>query len=112
MLSIAVAGQALGADTFNGTYTGKRVLSKGSGPTCPTEDDVSVTINGNVLKFSNSQFHDFALSFEPHLDGTFGQIHADIGGSSVLMQGRIVGDVLDADVTNRACEHHWHLKRS
>jgi hypothetical protein len=29
----------------------------------------------------------------------------------VSMQGRITGDVLDADVSNPPCEHHWHLKK-
>ena len=27
----------------------------------------------------------------------------------MLIQGRVVGDVLEADVTNGPCEHHWYL---
>jgi hypothetical protein len=29
----------------------------------------------------------------------------------VLIHGRIVGNVLDAHVTNGPCEHHWHLTK-
>jgi hypothetical protein len=99
------------ANRFDGVYTGKRVLTKGSGPTCPSGDDVSVTIHGRALTFTNSALRDFPLSFDPYRDGSFGEIYTDIGGAYVLVHGRIVGDVLDADVTSSACEHHWHLKR-
>ena len=112
MIGLAGVGPALSAENaFDGVYTGKRVLTKGSGPTCPSEDDVSVTIHGGVLTFTNSALRDFSIGFDPHPDGSFGEIHTDIGGSFVLIRGRIVGDVLDADVTSSACEHHWHLKR-
>jgi hypothetical protein len=46
-----VAGiPALGAEhTFDGVYIGKRSLSKGTvGPNCPAEEDVSVTIRGDI----------------------------------------------------------------
>ena len=112
LIGLAVIDRALGAeDRFDGVYTGKRVLTKGSGPTCPSGDDVSVTIHGRVLTFTNSALRDFPLSFDPYRDGSFGEIYTDIGGAYVLVHGRIVGDVLDADVTSSACEHHWHLKR-
>jgi hypothetical protein len=54
-LGLAVEGiPALGAaHTFDGDYSGKRVLTNGSaGPVCPAEDDVSVTIHGNTLTFN------------------------------------------------------------
>lgn len=109
---LAVSGPALHAETtFDGVYTGKRVLTKGSGPACPTEENVSVTISGETLRFTDGSLRSFVLAFHPHQDGSFSQIHADIGGDSVLIQGRIAGDALEADVTNRACEHHWHLKK-
>jgi hypothetical protein len=41
----------------------------------------------------------------------FSETYVDIGGWAVFVQGRIVGDVLEADVSSRTCEHHWHLKR-
>jgi hypothetical protein len=73
---------------------------------------VSVTIQGSAVTFTNSGFRNFALGFDPHEDGSFSETYVDIGGWAVFVQGRIVGDVLEADVSSRACEHHWHLKRS
>jgi hypothetical protein len=112
MVGLAVVEPALRAENeFDGVYTGKRVLTKGSGPTCPTEEDVSVTIYGATLTFTNSALRNFAMGFVPPPDGSFGEIYTDIGGASVLIRGRIVGDVLDADVSDGPCEHHWHLTR-
>jgi hypothetical protein len=112
MVGLATVEPALSAEnTFDGAYTGKRV-TKGSGPTCPTDDDVSVTIHGAELTSTNSGFRNFALGFDPHQGGSFSQTYVDTGGSAVFVQGRIAGDVLDADVINGTCEHHWHLKRS
>ena len=48
---LAVAATpVLGDETsFDGIYSGKRVLKKGEpGPTCPAEDDISVTIYGEL----------------------------------------------------------------
>jgi hypothetical protein len=112
LLVVAVAEPTLGAtDTFDGVYAGKQVLTKGSGPACPTGDDVSVTLHGEALTFTNSKLRNFSIGFDPHQDGSFRQIYTDIGGASVLIQGRVVGNVLDADVTDGPCEHHWHLTR-
>jgi hypothetical protein len=37
------------------------------------------------------------------------------GGDAVNIRGRVVGDVIEADVTDNGadppCEHHWHLKK-
>jgi hypothetical protein len=110
LICLAIGGPAQGAgDAFDGVYTGKRVLTKGPSPPCPDEEDVSVTIKGETLSFTNSALRAFVLHFEPHPDGSFGQIY--VGGAAVLIQGRISGDTLDADVVNSSntCEHHWHL---
>jgi hypothetical protein len=41
---LAVAEPASAAENaFDGVYTGKRMLTKGSGPACLTEENVSVT---------------------------------------------------------------------
>jgi hypothetical protein len=49
LLVFAVAEPALGAaDTFDGIYIGKRVLTKGPDPQCVPSEDVSVTIHGGV----------------------------------------------------------------
>ena len=112
LIGLAVAEPALSDEkAFDGAYAGKRVRTKGSGPGCPTEDDVSVTIQGGALTYTHSVLHNFALGFDPHQDGSFSETYSDAGGSFVLMQGRIVGNVLEADVTNGPCEHHWHLTK-
>jgi hypothetical protein len=112
LLVIAVTVPALGAaDTFDGVYFGKQLPTTSSGRACPTEDNVSVTIHGEALTFTNRNLRNFSIGFDPHQDGSFRQIYTDAGGASVLIQGRVVGDVLEADVVNGPCEEHWHLTR-
>jgi hypothetical protein len=105
------AGPTLAADAFDGTYSGRRVLTKGSTPQCVPSEDVSVTIQGGALTFSDSALRNFSIGFDPHPDGSFGLISSAINGASVLIQGRIAGNVLDADVSNGPCDHHWHLTK-
>jgi hypothetical protein len=108
-----VAGLALAAEhTFDGTYAGKRVLTKGSAsPTCPAEEDVSVTIHGETLRFANGVLKGVIQAFYPSPDGSFGQTYTDAGGAVVHYHGRIVGDAIEADVDEPPCEYHWHLKK-
>jgi hypothetical protein len=110
---LAVAGiPALGAEhAFDGVYSGERVLTKGSGPDCPAEDNVSVNIHGEVLSFSNSVLQNFGIGFYPQQDGSFHPTYTDDGGDIVNIIGHINLDVMAADVTNPPCEHHWHLKK-
>jgi hypothetical protein len=112
MIGLAVVGAALGAEnTFDGVYTGKRVLTKDSGPGCPAEEEVSVTIQGKMLTFTNSRLQNFLIAFDPHQDGSFNQIFVDPeDDDTVTIYGRIAGGFLDADVINPPCEHHWRLK--
>ena len=113
MISLAIVAPTWGAESkFDGVYIGKRVLTKGSNQTCPTEDDVSVTIRGEALTFTNSRLHNFTIGFEPHPDGSFNEISAGDEGGYVTIQGRIVGDAIEADVADSVCEHHWHLVRT
>ena len=111
MSLIGLAGPTLGADTFDGSYIGKRV-TKNTNPLCISSEDVSVTINGEVLTFTDRVMHNFAVGFYPRQDGSFGMISTAIGGAAVLIRGRVAGGVLDADVTNGPCEHHWHLTKN
>jgi hypothetical protein len=110
-----VAGPALGAEhehKYDGVYTGKRSLTKGTASTtCPAEDDVSVTIDGETLTFTNSALKKYVMPFDPGPDGSFGQTHTDESGGVVHYHGRITGDVIEADVENPDCEYHWHLKK-
>jgi hypothetical protein len=111
MVCLAVAGAALGAmNRFDGVYTGKATLTKGPAPTCPDDDDVSVTIRGKTLKFTNSRLRNFVMAFYPRQDGSFRQSHVHAQGAFVNIEGHVIGDLFEADVTNPPCEHHWHLK--
>ena len=117
-LCLAVAGiPALGAEhRFDGLYSGKRVLIKGSAtPMCPAGDDVSVTIHGDTLTFTDRALKKWTQPFDPGQDGSFGQTYTGEGGDAVHYHGRIVGDIIDADTTNYTtnppCEYHWHLKK-
>jgi len=118
VLFLTVAGiPALGAEhTFDSVYAGKRLLTKGTaGPRCPAEDNVSVTIHGGTLTFTNSALKRFAISFYPSQDGSFGETYQGEGGDTVNIHGRVIGDVIGADVTDYAtdppCAHHWDLKK-
>jgi hypothetical protein len=113
-LCLAVGGSpALGAEhPFDGVYSGKTVLTKGTAsPTCPAEDDVSVTIHGETLTFTNSALKNFTQPFFPGPDGSFGETYTDAGGAVVHYHGHLAGDVMDVDVDNPPCEYHWHLKK-
>ena len=114
-LCLAVAGRpALGSDhRFDGIYVGKRVLTNGAaGLNCSVENDVSVTIKGETLRFTDSTLKDFIMPFYPDQDGLFGQIHTGEGGTDVHYHGRVIEDIIEADVTNPPCEYHWHLKKA
>jgi hypothetical protein len=109
---LALAGPVALADgPYDGDYVGKRVLTKGPADQCPGEEDVSVTIHGNVLTFTNSALKNYAIGFDARPDGTFDIEHVDLDGGTSDIQGRIVGGVLDADVNNPPCEHRWSLKK-
>jgi hypothetical protein len=113
-LFLTVVGiPALGAEhKFDGDYSGKRVLTKGSvGPDCPAEDNVSANIHGIAMTFTNSTLKKFVIGFFVRPDGSFNQIHTDVDGTTVHVVGRIIGDIIEADVDNPPCEHHWHLKK-
>ena len=99
------------AESFDGTYLGKRVLTKGGGPSCPAQDDVSITITTGALTFTDSALKNYAIGFDPHPDGSFILAHVDMGGRVVDIHGRIAGNSLDADVTNAPCEYHWHAEK-
>ena len=113
-LIVLVAGSALSAveHKFDGVYTGKRSLTKGTASAaCPAEGDVSVNIDGEILTFTNGTVKNYVMPFDTRLNGEFGEIHVDESGAEVHYHGRITGDVIEADVENPDCEYHWHLKK-
>ena len=110
LFGVAAPPATLGA-SFDGTYTGKRVLMKGNTPSCPAEDNVSATIQNDTVIFTNSALKDFGIGFNVQPDGSFSEVDTETGGAVVTIRGRIVGNTLDADVVNGPCEHHWHLQK-
>ena len=111
-MCLAVAGSALGAENrFDGVYTGKATLTKGSSPGCPADDDISVTIHGKTLKFTSGRLKNLVIAFYPRQDGSFRQSHVHQQGAFVNIEGRVNGDLMEADVTNPHCEQHWHLRK-
>jgi len=109
-----IAGPALGDENrFDGEYIGTRTLVEGGSENanCPATDDVTVTIKGETLTFTNSALKKYTMAFDPNKDGSFQDVSIDVDGGTVDIHGRVVGDVIDADVNNPPCEHHWHLKK-
>src|SRR6516225_8222403 len=101
-LCLAVAGgPALGAEhTFDGTYSGQRVLTKGS---CAAADDVSVIIQGETLTFTNSALKKSVMGFFVRQDGSFDQIDTDVDGDRVHIVGRITGQT----IAGKPGTPHW-----
>jgi hypothetical protein len=110
---LAITGPTMGAGSpLDGDYVGKRTLVDGSpSAQCPTQEDVSVTISGQRLIFTNSALKKFGVGFDPAPDGSFDQIYTDDGGTTVFIKGKVAGDSIDGDVKNYStgCTHHWHL---
>jgi hypothetical protein len=114
-----IAGPALSDEPdhkYDGVYTGKRFLTKGTASEeCPAEEDVSVTIQGDNLTFTNGKLKNYTMPFDPSEDGSFGETHTDASGALVHYHGQIIRDLIEADVqnylTNPPCEYHWHLKK-
>jgi hypothetical protein len=114
-----IAGPALSDEPdhkYDGMYTGERLLKKGEvSDYCPAKEDVSVTIHGETLTFTNSKLQNYILPFDPHQDGSFGETHNDASGATVWYHGQITGDLIEVDVenyvTNPPCEYHLHLKK-
>jgi hypothetical protein len=113
IIYLALAEPALGVgNRFDGLYIGERTLTKGSGPRCPADDNVSVKIHGGALTFTNNALQKFVMGFHPRKDGSFRQSHVYKGGAFVNIKGRVVGNSLEADVVNPPCQHHWRLKKT
>ena len=66
----------------------------------------------DALTFTNMRLKSFSIGFDPHQDGSFNESSPGDQGAFVTIQGRIVGDVIEADVDDGVCEHHWHLVRA
>ena len=100
------------AGMFDGVYTGEKVVTKGPASRCSAEADVTVTIKSGTLRFAvGSNRPSIVIRFEPRPDGSFRRLSGSVEGSAGIIKGRIVGDVVDADVVNARCEFHWHVTK-
>ena len=109
---VVVAISASGAEnSFDGTYTGERLLTKGDAAVCVAKDPVSIVIHGDELTFTNSGVKNYTISFSPRADGSFGELSADVGGVVVVIRGHVGAGVLDSDVRGSQCTHHWHAEK-
>jgi hypothetical protein len=110
MMCLAAAGPVLGVENrLDGVYAGKATVTKGLA--CPADEDVTVRIRGKTLTFTNSRLKNFTIAFYVRQDGSFRQSHVHSQGAYVNIKGRVVGGLIEADVTDPPCEHHWHLEK-
>lgn len=108
---IALAVRAFGAENYDGTYKGERVLTKGENGACVAKDPVTIVIHGDELTFTDSRVQDYTMSFTPEADGSFEQLSTTGSDAAVSIRGHIGGGVLDADVNRDQCAHHWHAEK-
>lgn len=111
MICIAVSAPSYGAEnTFDGVYTGKKVRQEGPPDSCVAEDDVSVTIAGEILTFTDSTTKNLKIDFHPKRDGSFMKAYDALSDKYLAVQGKITGDVLDAGVFNMYTKCGFHLR--
>jgi len=63
------------------------------------------------INFHQQCFEQVQIAFYPRQDGAFGSTYASEGGAGVRIHGNIRGDLIEADITNPPCQHHWHLTK-
>ena len=111
-ICLVAGGLVFGAEnTSNGVYTGTRLRTKGPDLHCPAEENVSVTIQDTIMLFTNGIWHSFVLELESNPDGSFERTYISAGGHYVVIHGRIMGNVIEADVENEPCSHHWRVRK-
>jgi hypothetical protein len=114
LLAFAAAEPSVtAAETFDGAYSGEQSLTNGATPFCAGQESVTVVITGSTVKFTNSEWRDLPMRFDPRPDGSFGGAFEDPSGHVVDVRGEATGTALDADVLNydSGCGHHWHLMK-
>ena len=111
-ICLVAGGSVFGAEnTSNGVYTGTRSRTKGPDLQCLAEENVSVTVQDTIMLFTNSILHSFVLEFSPSPDGSFERTYISSAGHYVVIRGRIIGNLIEADVDNEPCSHHWRVKK-
>lgn len=114
---LAVAGDAWAADTFDGVYLGKAFVTRANNDRGCGADDVPVNSKAVVKhnKFSR-KWSSIMLHIEIAEDGSFSSSAyyraTKAGVLVVTIEGRIVGDDLEADIGHLSCQFHLSLRRS
>jgi len=112
LAAVGIIMAAAATNAYDGAYSGERSPTAG-GTHCAGLEPVAVSIAGSTLKFTNSEWRDLPMRFDPRPDGSFDGAFEDPSGHVVAVRGEATGTALDADVRNygSGCEHHWHLTK-
>jgi hypothetical protein len=112
-----LVGTAVGAGTFDGTYTGTVVLSESSHPNCIWRV-LPTTITPDSITVINNHFdHDIRMtpmSIDITPDGSFEgytTLWTSQGPFTMHLVGKITGDVLSASVPGNRCTFNLTLKK-
>jgi hypothetical protein len=92
---MVIAGSAFGSDnSYNGVYLGNRTLTKGDAPLCGSQEIATVAVSGNTLKFTDSEYRNLMLRFDPAPDGSFITAYKGAHGAVVDVWGMATGKAL------------------
>ena len=109
-ICFAVTSTSFAADNpFDGTYSGTRVLTKGSDEFCPKHEEMSVTVKDGKFTFTTSNSRTLLGTIQITPNGEFNLMHT--GRSTWYIRGKITDGLLEAEANSSACFHHWLLKK-
>jgi hypothetical protein len=117
-ISCNVVSTALaGGSSFDGSYSGEKVVTLGSQPVCGSNDALSITVADGAFEYS---YLAVLSKMTIAQDGTFKDKEVKGGGRSggqtLITTGTISKSVLQADfnvsdVRGPVCSYHWSLKK-
>jgi len=110
-----VGTRAPASSPFDGVYSGDQTTTRGGAGSviCPNGPTTSITVSdGRFTAVYNSQNH-IGVNLEIAADGSFSgtQRYGGGGGTMARVNGRITGNVLEADITGNTCAYHLSLKK-
>jgi hypothetical protein len=91
------------ANSHDATYSGERILTNGATPYCVGPESVTAVITGSMLKFTNSEWRDLPMQFDPRLGGSLGGAFEDPSGYVVIVRGEVSYDVPPTHAINSRC---------
>lgn len=99
-----ISRPATTAELFDGSYQGRAVLVRATGPGCPVRPRYGVVVIGDAeLTFPYEP--DLILSAPVAADGT---LHAET--SPAVLDGRIINDRLEFTVRTPNCQSHYSMR--